>query len=121
MVGMCLSLGGPDHRLGLLCGPGHVEGGDPDSPTPRVLHCERTNAPILLGGTSDQGLLTWPWSMAQVGQDRFTLVLCGGRRRGTEGAEGPVSSRSKIKGRGGDRGGQRGVGPWSMECTSLTS
>lgn len=35
--------------------------------------------------------------------------------------EGPVSSRSKVTGRGGARGDQRGVGPRSMERTSLTS
>lgn len=39
----------------------------------------RPRAPsILLGGTSDQSSLTWPWHMAQVGQDRLTLVVCVG-------------------------------------------
>lgn len=61
--------------MGLLCGLGHVRGGDLDFPRPRVLHCEMTNPPILLGGAWEQGSVTWPWNMAQVEHDRLTQVV----------------------------------------------
>lgn len=76
VIGMCLSFGGPGYRLGLPCCHGCV-GGNPDSPRPRA-------PPILLGGTSDQGSLTWPWHLAQVSQDRLTLVVCVGREEWDE-------------------------------------
>lgn len=71
--------GGPGHRSGLLCGPGHFGGGDSDSL--RLKAHPVTNPTYPFGGISDQGSLRWPWNMVQVEQDRLTLVVCLGAGR----------------------------------------